>query len=120
VLTLPCSVRIFVSVEPTDMRCSFDRLAAMAQTILGQDPLSGHLFVFFNRYRDRCKILFWDRTGFCLWYKRLEEGVFRLPHHSSTKCFEMDLAKLTLILEGINLCSAHQQKRFSIRTDISS
>ena len=70
-LSLPPAVRIFVSTQRTDMRYGFDRLAMLAQTVLGHDPFSGHLFVFFNKRGDRCKILFWDRSGFCLWYKRL-------------------------------------------------
>ena len=77
-LTLPPSVRIFVCLSPADMRRSLDGLAAMTRETLREDPLSGHLFVFFNRRRNRTKILFWDRSGLCLYYKRLEKGVFRL------------------------------------------
>ena len=111
-LTWPRSVRVFVYTGPTDMRRSFDRLALMVQEILKQDPFSGHLFAFFNRRGDRVKILFWDRTGYCLWYKRLEEGVFRLPAHSDD-CMEMNIVKLSLILEGIDLSQAKRQKRYS-------
>ena len=69
-------VRIFVCLTPIRMQFSFDTLMGLAQTIFDQDPLSGHLFLFFNRKRDRIKILFWDVDGFCIWYKRLEVGVF--------------------------------------------
>jgi transposase len=71
---LPPSVRIFVATAPVDMRKSFDALSAMALRIVGMDPRTGHLFVFFSKHRDRVKILFWDRSGFCLMYKRLEQG----------------------------------------------
>ena len=67
-LSLSPAVRIFICIRPTDMRCGFDRLAMLARTVLGQEPLSGYLFVSLNRRGDTCKILFWDRNGFCLWY----------------------------------------------------
>jgi transposase len=94
------------------MRRSFDGLAAMVREIVRQDPLSGHLFVFFNRRRDRVKILFWDRSGLALYYKRLEEGVFTLPV-SSDPSVEVTSAELSLILEGIDLTRAHRRKRYS-------
>src|SRR6266403_281909 len=65
--------------EATDMRCGFDRLAERVKTVIGGNPQSGHLFVFRSRRGDRLKILVWERDGFVLWYKRLEEGVFKLP-----------------------------------------
>jgi transposase len=71
--------RIWLASEATDMRCGFDRLAERVHGVIGEDPLSGHLFVFRSRRGDRLKILQWDRDGFVLWYKRLEEGVFKLP-----------------------------------------
>jgi transposase len=108
VLMLPPAVKIFLCAEATDMRRSFDKLAEMTRSVLLQDPLSGHLFVFFNRPRDRVKILFWDRSGFCLFYKRLEEGCFN-PGEKT----ELNVAELALILEGLDLCDAKQQKRFS-------
>ena len=77
-LTLPPSTRIFVATKPTDMRKGFDSLAVLVRDFLGEDPLSGHLFVFRNRPGDRLKILWWDRDGLAIWYKRLEEGSF--PH----------------------------------------
>ena len=72
-------LRIFVCTTPTKMNYSFDRLMGLAQETFEQDPLSGHLFLFLNRRRDRMKILFWDVDGFCIWYKRLEVGTFQLP-----------------------------------------
>ncbi len=71
-------LRIFVCTTPTKMNYSFDRLMGRAQEVFDQDPTSGHLFLFVNRSRDRMKILFWDRDGFCIWYKRLERGTFQL------------------------------------------
>jgi transposase len=71
--------RIWLAAEATDMRCGFDRLAERVQTVIGQSPLSGHLFVFRSRCSSRLKILVWDRDGYLLWYKRLKAGVFKLP-----------------------------------------
>ena len=114
-LTWPPTVRIFVSTQPTDMRRSFDGLAMMTRENMGQDPLSGHLFVFFNRRGDRVKIMFWDRSGFCIWYKRLEQGVFRLPQSVvNMPNPEVEVADLSLILEGIDLSSARRRKRFRL------
>ena len=71
--------RLWLALEPTDMRCGFDRLAERVRAVIGQDPLSGHWFIFRSRRGDRLKILTWDQDGFILWYKRLEAGVFKLP-----------------------------------------
>jgi transposase len=68
--------RIWMASEATDMRCGFDRLAERVKAVIGENPQSGHLFVFRSRRGDRLKILIWDRDGFVLWYKRLEIGVF--------------------------------------------
>ncbi len=108
-LSFPPSVRIFVSTEPTDMRRSFDALAAQVERAFGQNPLSGHLFVFRNRSGDRLKILYWDRDGYALWYKRLEQGTFALPDHGG----EIRSSDLALLLEGIDLSSVRRTKRFS-------
>ena len=115
-LTLPPSVRVFVHLGPTDMRRSLDGLAAMTRQIIRQDPLSGHLFVFFNRRRDRVKVLAWDRTGLCLWYKRLEAGLFAVPAacRPGQQSLEMPYADLMLILEGIELAGAKRHKRYAL------
>ncbi|UCF17137.1 MAG: IS66 family insertion sequence element accessory protein TnpB [Phycisphaerales bacterium] len=114
-LTWPPTVRIFVSTQSTDTRRSFDGLAMITRENMGQDPLSGHLFVFFNRRGDRVKIMFWDRSGFCIWYKRLEQGVFRLPQSIvNAPNLEVEVSDLSLILEGIDLSSARRRKRFTL------
>ena len=110
-LSLPPTVRIFVSTQPADMRRSFDGLAAMTVDVIGQDPLSGHLFVFRNKRGDRVKILYWDRSGYCLWYKRLEAGVFRFPSAAGGSV-EVQASDLALLLEGIDLAGASRRKRF--------
>lgn len=109
-LSLPPSVRIFLCTQPTDMRRSFDGLAALTRAVLKQEVLSGHLFVFFNRRRDRTKILYWDRSGLALWAKRLERGVFTLPA-ARDPGMSLSAVELTLILEGIDLNGAKRQKR---------
>jgi len=111
-LSWPPAVRVFVHTQPTDMRRSFDRLAQMAQEVLHRDPFSGHLFVFVNHAGDRMKILLGHRSGYALFYKRLEEGVFHLPAPEGVGV-EIDVPRLTLILEGLDLAGAKQQKRFT-------
>lgn len=79
-------VRIYLYTAPTDMRKGFDSLAALVRESLGHDPLSGHLFLFVGRDRDRLELLYWDADGFAVWYKRLEEGTFRLPAAQNSPC----------------------------------
>lgn len=110
-LMTPPSVRVFVASVAVDLRRSFDSLAACTQELLQQDPLSGHLFVFRNRCGDRVKILYWDRTGYCLWYKRLEKGRFSLPAGVGASA-EISAAELALLLEGIDLSGARRQVRY--------
>ena len=112
-LTLPSSVKIFIYTQPADMRSGFNKLSMLTENFMLKDPFSGHLFVFFNRHGDKCKILFWDRTGFVLWYKRLEEGTFeRLPSPSGSTSVQIDVARLTWILEGIDLFTSRLRKRY--------
>lgn len=119
---LPPSTRVFLCLAPTDMRKSFDGLVALAVDVVRQEPLSGHLFVFRNRREDRIKVLYWDRTGFCLFYKRLEQGTFRFPGRvttttddaSTVSAGEIDAAELALILEGIDLNDAVRRKRYRV------
>lgn len=106
-------VRIFVCLTPIKMQFSFDTLMGLAQKIFDQDPLSGHLFLFFNRKRDRIKILFWDVDGFCIWYKRLEVGVFQLPVATEgDHGVELDSRQLTQLLDGLDLRNGRRRRRY--------
>lgn len=114
-LSLPHSVRVFLHTRPTDLRKSFDGLCGLATTAFANDPTSGHLFLFVNRRRDRLKILYWDRDGLAIWYKRLEAGCFQLPTAApDAVSIEMTTTQLTLILSGIDLTSARQRKRYQL------
>lgn len=93
-------LRVHLYGQPVDMRKSFDGLYALTRHGLQQDPLSGHLFVFINRRATQIKVLYWDRTGFCLWSKRLEAGRF-LSDWSKVSNRDMDWTGLKLLLEGI-------------------
>ena len=111
-MSLPPAVRVFICTQPADMRKSFDSLAALTREVLRQDPMAGHLFVFRNRDGDRVKVLWWDRSGYSLWYKRLEAGAFKFPAGEGASA-EVESAELALLLEGIDLAGAKRRKRFS-------
>jgi len=117
-LSLPPSVRVFAARGATDMRKSFDTLAAVVCDVVDEDPQSGHLFVFVNRRRDRIKILWWDRSGYCLLAKRLEHGRFRVYDQASEHAgrFEMTASDLALLLEGIDLRGARRRRTHDERT----
>ena len=111
--------RIWLATEAADMRCGFDRLAERVKTVIGQDPLAGHLFVFRSRRGDRLKILVWDRDGFVLWYKRLETGVFKLPKAEAGTCsVELRASELAVILDGIDVSRLKRTPRYELATRI--
>lgn len=113
-LTLPPSVHVYVAAEPADMRKSFDGLSAIVAERFGANPLCGHLFVFRNRRGDQVRILFWDRTGYCILAKKLARGRFHLtcrPPEGATH-IEVEAAELALMLEGIDLSEAARRKRW--------
>ena len=95
------------------MRCGFDRLAERVRATIGQDPLSGHYFLFRSRRGDRLKILTWDRDGFVLWYKRLEAGVFKLPRlEAGARSVELRASELAMILDGIDMSRLKRVPRY--------
>ena len=110
-LSVAANTRIFVCSEPTDMRKSFDGLCGLVTDSLGQDPLSGALFLFANRRRDRIKLLVWDGDGYALWYKRLEKGTFKRAH--GTGMIKIDSGILAIILEGLDPDQMSRPKRWS-------
>ena len=112
-LTLPSQVKIYLAVTPTDMRKSFDSLAALVQETLQLDPLSGHLFVFRSRRGDRLKILYWDAQGYTLWYRRLEQGTFRFPTpHEDQTSISISATDLAMLLDGVELSSVKRRPRY--------
>lgn len=110
---LPASVRVYLCTAPCDMRRSFDGLHALVIRTMQLDAFAGHLFVFANRRRDRVKILYWDRDGFALWAKRLEEGTYAMPFAESGEMRrEISAQELGALLSGIDLRHAKRRKRY--------
>jgi len=105
--------RIWLCTGPTDMRRGFDRLAEQAQQMTRQDPRAGHLFIFRSRGGDRLKALYFERDGYALWYKRLEEGTFKMPKLAAEQAsVELRASELAMILDGIDLASVKRVKRY--------
>lgn len=110
---LPASVRVYLCASACDMRKSFDGLHALVTQAMELDAFGGHLFVFANRRRDRLKILYWDRDGFAVWAKRLEEGTYAMPFgDAAEKRREITAAELGALLSGIDLSCAKRRKRY--------
>ena len=110
--------RIWMASEATDMRCGFDRLAERVRAVIGENPQSGHLFVFRSRRGDRLKILVWDRDGFVLWYKRLEVGVFKIPRvEQGSRSVELRASELAMILDGIDVSKLKRLPRYQARCE---
>ena len=109
---------IYIATQPVDMRKAFDGLSAIVKNGFKKNPLDGTFFVFINRTADRLKILYWDRDGYALWYKRLEAGRFRLPTTLTSDgkpAVLVSAAQLAMILEGIEPVIVKQQKRFTLK-----
>ena len=116
-LSLPPSVRIFIATQPVDGRKGVDSLAALVRSVLSQDPLCGHLYVFFSRRCDRVRVVYWDRNGFAMWTKRLERGRFHpvFSEDGRLSASAIEAAELALILEGIDLAGARRRPRWEPR-----
>jgi transposase len=111
---IPTHTKVYLALGSTDMRKAMNGLSILVEERLELDPFSGHFFVFCNRRRDRVKILYWDRNGFCLWQKRLEKDRFIWPEVSDD-VMEIDHRSLNWLLEGLDLyrVKAHQQLRYA-------
>jgi transposase len=113
-LSFPAAIRVYLCTVACDMRRSFDGLSMMAEHIIRCNPFSGHLLVFCNRRSDRLKILYWDRDGWAIWYKRLEAGTFQFPF-AQTGRREIAAWELGILLEGIDLEKGRRRKRYGTR-----
>ena len=112
-LSLPSSTRIYLAIEPTDLRKSFNGLSTLVESRFGMDPSSGDLFVFLNRKQTQVRILYWERDGFCILMKRLERGTFRRSKRADGEVrVEIDAGDLALLLEGIDASRARRSKRY--------
>jgi transposase len=110
---IPSGVQVFVALEPVDMRWSFDRLAGAALERIGYDARSGALFIYFGKRKDAAKVLFFDGSGMCLFYKRLDRYVFRLPEPctAGARYVELDEALLDALLDGVDVGEAPKSTR---------
>ena len=108
-LSIAADTRVYLAAEPVDLRRGHDGLTMLVRTRFGMDPLDGHLFVFVGRRIDRVKILFWDRGGFVLYYKRLARGRFRMPRIAAgADRVVLDGTELAMLLGGFDLVSARR------------
>lgn len=120
-LSLPSNSRVFVAVEATDLRKSYDGLAALVEGSFGHDLRAGDLFVFVNRKANQVRCLFWDRDGYCIWMKRLEAGTFRrVSSPDGRQVLEIDAAQLTMLLAGIDAPVVKRRKRYQHPTQEGS
>lgn len=110
-LSLAHGVRVYLCTQPTDMRKSFDGLIGATRAVIGEDPLSGHLFIFTNRQANYAKAIYFTRGGYCLWAKKLESGQFA-RYESSSRSVQLTDTQLMMWLDGIEMGRTVQKKRF--------
>jgi len=114
-LSLSSNIQIYMCTAPTDMRKSFDGLSGLVTSLMNQELLSGHLFLFLNRRRDRIKLMWWDRDGLAIWYKQLQAGTFEAPGAGAEQsCLQLDTTQLAMLLSGVSLGSVKRRKRYSL------
>lgn len=113
-ITLPDNVSIYLVLASVNMRKSFDGLAVLAEEVIKENPLQGHLFVFRNKQSDKIKLLWWDRNGFAIFYKRLEKGRFKFPRRQGNRMI-IDQEELKLLLDGIDLTRLKQLPSLSFQ-----
>jgi transposase len=111
------NTKVYLALGNTDMRKAINGLSMLVESRLQLDPFSGHLFVFCNRRRNIVKVVYWDRNGFCLWYKRLEKDVFRWPE-SEADVWQIDHRQLRWLLDGLEVRQARAHNRLSYSTVI--
>ena len=112
-IALASHLKFYLYPQATDMRKSFDGLSGIVTSVLARDPMSGEVYIFVNRRRDRMKLLLWDKSGFWLFYKRLEQGTFQLPTSTQKEAaLDLPYEELLLILEGIDLSSIKRRPRY--------
>lgn len=120
-LTLPPSVRIYLSLQPVDFRKGVDGLMGVVRQVWDEDPLAGHLFVFIGRRADRVKVLFWDRGGFVLYYKRLEQGRFQVPAlQPGADRVVISATDLAMLLEGIDFSRVRHPRQWVPRREVAA
>lgn len=112
-LSLSTRTRVFVCSAPVDFRKQHDGLVAIVRSQLDADPLDGSLFAFFNRRRDRIKLLLWDANGFWLFYKRLERGTFERLRDSGSKRLQITRGELSMLLDGIDVEKSKRRRHFA-------
>ena len=117
--SFPAAIKVYLCTVPCDMRRSFEGLSMLAEHVIPCNPFSGHLLVYCNRRSDRVKILYWDRDGWAIWYKRLEVGTFQFPL-AETGWKELAAWELAVRLEGIDLSQGKRRKRYSLPAAMQS
>ena len=115
-LSFPAALEVYISTKATDMRKSYDSLASLVEHQIKQNPLSGHIFVFFNKSRNRVKLIYWDKSGYCIFMKRLEQGKFHIyDWNSGHESYVTDPKELSQILDGLDLSRAKRNHRYTLK-----